>query len=75
LPSQFALYVYHLDNIEQKAFFDNIPWIVKKVLLPKIWFKDYEPHLEFYFNPHSTKNKLHFSAINCPRNNKMVPFP
>lgn len=50
-PGVLVLLVHALTDEEQKAQFAEIPWFVRKVLLKRIWARDFQRCLKFAHNP------------------------
>jgi hypothetical protein len=50
-PGVLVTLVYSLTDDEQKAQFGAMPWLVRKVLLKRIWARGFRPSLKYAHNP------------------------
>ena len=50
-PNVLMLLVHSLTGDEQKAQFSELPWFVRKVLLKRIWARDFRGCLKYAHNP------------------------
>src|SRR5262249_13809915 len=50
-PRVLVLLVYSLTDDEQKAQFGAMPWLVRKVLLKRIWARGFRRSLKYAHNP------------------------
>jgi hypothetical protein len=50
-PGVLVLLVYSLTDDEQKAQFGGMPWLVRKVLLKRIWARGFRRCLKYAHNP------------------------
>jgi hypothetical protein len=49
-PSVLMLFVHSLTDDEQRAHFAKIPWFVRKILMKRIWARDFRPCLKYAHN-------------------------
>lgn len=49
-PKVLMLFVHSLTDDEQRAHFDKIPWFVRKILMKRIWARDFRPCLRYAHN-------------------------
>lgn len=55
---EFPLLVYSLDSASRDQFFSLLPWILKGFLIPYVWYKSYEPYVQFFYDcPFKTEQK------------------
>jgi len=47
-PLTLPFLFYNLENKERDAFMSDIPWIVKKILVPIVWRKQWKPMDPFF---------------------------
>jgi hypothetical protein len=50
-PKVLMMFVHGLADDEQRAQFAQIPWFVRKVLMKRVWERDFRPCLKFAHNP------------------------
>ena len=50
-PKVLMMLVHGLADDEQRAQFAEIPWFVRKVLMKRVWSRDFKPCLKFAHNP------------------------
>jgi hypothetical protein len=50
-PKVLMMLVHGLADDEQRAHFAEIPWFVRKVLMKRIWARDFKSCLKFAHNP------------------------
>jgi hypothetical protein len=50
-PQVLVLLVYALTDQEQKAQFSGMPWLVRKVLLKRIWARSFRGCVKYAYNP------------------------
>jgi hypothetical protein len=49
-PKVLMMFVHGLADDEQRAHFAQIPWFVRKVLMKRVWSRDFRPCLKFAHN-------------------------
>lgn len=50
-PKVLMMFVHALTDDEQRAQFAELPWFVRKVLVKRVWARDFRPCLKFAHNP------------------------
>jgi hemerythrin-like domain-containing protein len=50
-PKALMMFVHGLADDEQRTQFAEIPWFVRKVLMKRVWARDFKPCLKFAHNP------------------------
>jgi hemerythrin-like domain-containing protein len=50
-PKVLMMFVHGLADDEQRAHFAKIPWFVRKVLMKRVWARDFKRCLKFAHNP------------------------
>jgi hypothetical protein len=49
-PKALMLFIHELTDDQQRAQFSKMPWFVRKVLIKRIWARDYGPCLKYAYN-------------------------
>jgi len=50
-PKVLMIFVHSLSDDEQRAHFAKVPWFVRKILMKRVWAKDFRPCLKYAYNP------------------------
>jgi hemerythrin-like domain-containing protein len=50
-PRVLMLFIHSLSDDEQRAHFGKVPWFVRKILMKRIWARDFRPCLRYAHNP------------------------
>jgi len=50
-PKVLMMFVHALSDDEQRAHFAKLPWFVRKILMKRVWARDFRPCLKFAHNP------------------------
>jgi hemerythrin-like domain-containing protein len=50
-PKVLMMFVHALSDDEQRAHFAQLPWFVRKILMKRVWSRDFRPCLKFAHNP------------------------
>jgi hemerythrin-like domain-containing protein len=49
-PKSLMMFVHALTDEEQRAHFGPLPWFVRKILMKRVWERDFRPCLKFAHN-------------------------
>jgi len=50
-PKVLMLFIHGLSDEDQRLHFSEVPWLVRKVLMKRVWARDFSPCLKYAFNP------------------------